>query len=106
MHRIMWPFFDQDVFDAVERLTVLVRSIKKELATMSMTNQEHADAVAAQLADIDVAVKSGTEAILAEIAALKQNNPSVDFSGVDAAITQLGTDVAAVTAIPSNTETP
>jgi hypothetical protein len=71
-----------------------------ELHRMSQSNQEHADAVTAQLTALDATLKSGVSAITAEIAGLKSSNPAVDFTGLDAAVTALGTDVAAAAAIP------
>jgi hypothetical protein len=81
------------------------RAILAELATlnakvdhMSQTNQQHADAIAAQLTTIDATLKTGVAAITAEIATLKAANPAVDFTAVDTAVANLGTDVAAATA--------
>ena len=81
------------------------RAILAELATltakvdtMSQTNQQHADAIAAQLTTIDATLKTGVAAITAEIATLKAANPAVDFTAVDTAVANLGTDVAAAAA--------
>ena len=83
------------------------RAILAELAAltakvdhMSQTNQQHADAIAAQLTAIDATLKTGVAAITAEIATLKAANPAVDFTAVDTAVANLGTDVAAAAAIP------
>jgi hypothetical protein len=76
----------------------LLTSIQQELIIMSQTNQQHADAIAAQLTTIDATLKTGVAAITAEIATLKAANPAVDFTAVDTAVANLGTDVAAATA--------
>ena len=67
---------------------------------MSQSNQEHADALAAQLTAMDATLKAGVAAITDEIAALKAGNPSVDFTALDTAVETLGTDVTAAAAIP------
>jgi hypothetical protein len=88
--------FGHEARAILAQLTIL----NTKVDTMSQTNQQHADAIAAQLTTIDATLKTGVADITAEIAALKTSNPAVDFSGVDAAVTALGTDVAAAAAIP------
>jgi hypothetical protein len=78
-----------------------INALHQELQRMSQTNQEHADALAARINAMDGTLKAGVAAITAEIAALKAANPAVDFTGLDAAVTALGTDVAATAAIPA-----
>jgi hypothetical protein len=77
-----------------------INALHQELRTMSQSNQTHADALAAQLTAMDATLKAGVTAITDEIAALKAANPAVDFTGLDSAVTALGTDVAAAAAIP------
>ena len=84
----------------LDQVLALLRQIHQELHTMSQSAQEHADALTAQVAAMDAALQGGIAAIQAEIAALKAANAAVDFAPLDAAVTALGTDVAAAVAIP------
>jgi hypothetical protein len=98
------PDPEQQSGDASAGTTAILAAIEqlsKDLQTMSQTNQQHADAIAAQLTTIDATLKTGVAAITAEIATLKAANPAVDFTGVDAAVANLGTDVAAAAAVPT-----
>lgn len=94
------PVQDGGAGTGTTAILAAIADLKQELQTMSQTNQQHADAIAAQLTTIDATLKTGIAAITAEIADLKTANPAVDFSGVDAAVATLGTDVAAAAAIP------
>jgi hypothetical protein len=96
------PFFRryQPPPDRLDLILAGINTLHQELRTMSQSNQTHADALAAQLTAMDATLKAGVTAITDEIAALKAANPAVDFTGLDSAVTALGTDVAAAAAIP------
>ena len=75
-------------------------AITQEITTMSGTVQSQLDAITAQLGTIDTTLETAVTAIEAEIASLQAANPTVDFTGVNAAVAKLQTDVSAAAAIP------
>lgn len=67
--------------------TTAVRSLTESMVQL-MSDQSHLDA------DVQ-ALGAGLDAIEAEIAQLKQANPAVDFTGLDAAVSRLQADAPA-----------
>jgi outer membrane murein-binding lipoprotein Lpp len=83
-----------------EFLLRLIEALEVRMVTMSETTQEKIDALTATVTGIDAKVAAAKTAIMDEIAALQAANPSADFTKLNAAVAQLGTDVDAVAAIP------
>jgi hypothetical protein len=83
---------------SLEFLLRLIEALEVRMVTMSETVQQQIDAVTAQLTTIDAKVTAAKTAIMDEIAALQAANPSADFTKLNAAVAQLGTDVDAVAA--------
>jgi hypothetical protein len=94
-----WAQSPAAVAGQLERVLASLSNLHLEFHRMSQSSQEHADALAATLNTMDATLKSGLAAITAEIATLKASNPAVDFTGIDTAVANLGTDVAAAAAV-------
>ena len=75
-------------------------AITQELMTMSMTQQQQADADLAAIKAVEAQLTTAVAAIEAEIAALQAANPTVDLTALNAEVANLGTVAATVAAIP------
>src|SRR6185312_1972908 len=86
---------------STSRLLIEFDQLRKDLAAMSASAQDRADALTAQITAMDAALQTGINAIHAEIAALKAQGTPVNLDPLSAAVATLATDVTAAAAIPS-----
>ncbi len=95
--------------DMQSRLARHERSIKEMRKTMAVT-QADLDALAGALNDVSTRLTSADEGLQAEIDALQAANPSLDLSGVQAALANVSAQVDATAAMvpvaPSADEPP
>lgn len=80
-------------------LATSTAAILQEIRAMSASNQATADADTAAILKAVADIGDAVTNIQAEIAALEANNPSIDLTGLNAAVAQLQPAVDAVTAI-------
>ena len=77
----------------------LITTLKELIVTTAGATQADLDALAASLAALQTQLAADVTNIEAEIAALKVANPTLDLTGVDAAVSSLTSTVSTVNAI-------
>jgi hypothetical protein len=89
----MWPFSRNPSLQA--QITALSKKVGL------MATQADVDALTARLAALDTRAKNAVAAIQAEIAKLQTANPSLDLTGLTAAVSNLESDATAAEGLES-----
>lgn len=83
--------------DDIKAVLSVIKHTEREI----MSDQETADALAQEIETDVASEKTSLQAIRDEIAALQNQNPAVDFSGLNAAVADLDSEATDEGTVPS-----